>query len=61
MATNTGCRSPSSALWLREFIIWLMPIEATNPQANANANNMIDLVRMNVSRKSGLRPRSTAS
>jgi hypothetical protein len=34
---------------------WLMPIEATRPQPIAKANNMIDLVRMNVSRKPRLR------
>ena len=28
---------------------WLMPIEATSPQPNARANNMTDLVRMNLS------------
>src|SRR5262249_30357061 len=54
IATKTGWRSDASGD-LRDSIIWLMPIEATSPQPNAKANNTIDLVRMNASRKSSPR------
>ena len=46
-ATRIGSISLTGAsAALRRSMTWLMPIDATNPQPSASANNTIDLERM---------------